>query len=235
MTKLFFDVARCIVRTAPASLANAGKVYAKTNGYMYYMDSSGVEHAIAAATTGPFGSPIGPEVADGATDFAAIRILYVRGSGNTLIEQTAAQPIFEPTPTVSLKASTKYLLRMFLSLDQPTPGVGDTKSVGFAGTATFTLSYQSWGAGGSTNPGPAAPWAAIVTTAAATQVWPSGLNAARHYLELEGMINCSVAGTFRPEISSVLGTGVGGVVTPASYCELVELFPSALDQEGGWV
>ena len=229
MTDFKMNVARMVEQgSAPASLANAGKVYTKdVSGVTqhFYMDSAGTEYQITPTT---------PEVLS--VPYSALDTAITIGVGNTLANDTNANDIFASTRRqITLAASTRYKFRAQIY----THRTGST-SVSFSlvfngGTATFnTFEYMSWVyVGTAVTVVTTTPIMQFVQTAAATTVTTAGTSTYKTYV-LEGAIDVNAGGTFLPQLQASGTPGSTTTVDAASYFELTKLGTSSFVSRGGW-
>ena len=230
-TNFKLNVARMQAQgSAPASLANAGKIYDKVVSGVtqrFYMDSAGTEYQLTPQVPGA-----------GTVNYAATLNKITLGGGYTLANNTSVQNMWAVArDTITLASTTRYKMRCLYLLSRSTTSTGMALKIGFAGgSATFnSCEYMSsvWYEATGAQSGSIQSNYNFVQTSALTSAHGAASAQKVFTYILDGMIDINAGGTFIPQVQWTSGAGAVTVNT-GSFLELIPLGASSFVQQGGW-
>jgi hypothetical protein len=234
MSEFPVDVVKLIQQGAdPGATAGSGEFYTKSASgttHAFYQDSAGTVHQLTPAV---------PE--SGAVGYSKLQNITVIGPATVVNNSTALQPVFAAAnDTVTLAASTKYLLRAryhFSAVD----GTGRGINIDFHG-GTVTYPLFTWGsiltvAHSFTANGPNSPYFTnIFALTASAPPWlvTASSSPTHRIITIHGVLTTSASGTFIPRFSwTVAGSGaVTCTLVGDSYLELIPLGTSSFLSKG---
>lgn len=197
--------------------------------------------ALGAIADGEFLQRVGATLVGGMPPrgrVAAMNYLIQQLGDRTLLNRTAAQPMFDPAyGALVLETGKSFIFQLCIHI-AGAGGVEHSSQIGFGGTVSISsIRYKTMGIRTTMAANvsvPHTPFYSDVNTPKLTGVCDAG-NAADTIIWAEGVIRTSGAGTLAPQLGFSEPPSVTKQLLDGGYLLLRELGSDMTEQYGGWV